>query len=99
MGNKVNLDKDEQDILKSVEKGEWKSIDNLQESIKRYSVYAKSALKKDKRINIRISNRDLEIIQRKAIEEGIPYQTLIASLIHKFTTGRLIENRSANRRS
>jgi|SRR3989339_1019633 len=93
MNKKVVLNKEETDILKSVENGEWTSIDNMKDTIKRYAGYAKSALKKDKRINIRISNRDLEVIQRKAIEEGLPYQTLISSLIHKFTTGKLIENR------
>jgi len=48
---------------------------------------------KDKRLKIRISERYLEAIQHKAIEEGIPYQTLISSLIHKFISGRLIEAR------
>jgi predicted DNA binding CopG/RHH family protein len=56
-----------------------------------YSTYAKETLKKDRRINIRISDKNLESIQNIAIEEGIPYQTLISSLIHKFVTGKITE--------
>lgn len=53
---------------------------------------AKETLKKNKRINIRVSERDLEGVQKKAIEEGLPYQTLIASVIHKYVSGRLVES-------
>ncbi len=59
--------------------------------IQKHTEYAKSTFLKNKRINIRISQKDLESIQRKALEEGIPYQTLIASLIHKYTNGILVE--------
>lgn len=74
----------EKEIVKSYEKNEWKSIDNLDTHKTRYTKYAKETLKKDKRLNIRLSSRDLEGIQRIAVSEGIPYQTLISSLIHKF---------------
>ena len=53
--------------------------------------YAKATFKKDRRVNIRISGKDLEAIQKRAVEEGIPYQTLIASLLHKYVSGRLVE--------
>lgn len=89
----IKLDNEEQEILKSFENNEFKSVQNVAKEIKRYSKYAQNTIKKDKRINIRISECDLEAVQRKAIEEGIPYQTLISSLIHKFISGRLIENR------
>jgi predicted DNA binding CopG/RHH family protein len=85
------LDNYEKDILESFEKGEWHSIKNVKNKIKVHQLYAKNSLKKDKRINIRITAKDLEEIQRKAISEGIPYQTLIASVIHKYNTGKLIE--------
>jgi len=94
MKSKVKLDKKEKDILDSFERGEWKSVPGLKKEINKFSAYAKATLKKDKRINIRISERDLELIQKKAIEEGIPYQTLISSLIHKFITGKLTEKSS-----
>jgi predicted DNA binding CopG/RHH family protein len=57
----------------------------------RYSRYAKATFRKDRRLNIRISTKDLEAIQKRALEEGLPYQTLIASLLHKYASGRLRE--------
>jgi predicted DNA binding CopG/RHH family protein len=88
---KEKLNKYEKDILDSYEKEEWIEVPDMKNEIKRHVNYAKATLKKDKRVNIRISEKDLESIQRKAIEEGIPYQTLISSLIHKYNTGKLIE--------
>ncbi len=84
------LDKEEQELLSSIEKGEWKPIKNMKEEIGKYAQYAKKTLKKDQRVSIRISKQDLVGIQSKAIEEGIPYQTLITSLIHKYLRGKLI---------
>ena len=57
----------------------------------RYQTYAKATFKKDRRVNIRISGKDLEALQKRAVEEGLPYQTLIASLLHKYVSGRLVE--------
>ena len=57
--------------------------------LNRYSRSAKATFKKDRRLNIRISTKDLEAIQKRALEEGLPYQTLIASLLHKYASGRL----------
>jgi predicted DNA binding CopG/RHH family protein len=91
---KTRLDKYEKDILDSYEKGEWVEVSDMKNAIKKHISYAKATLRKDKRVNIRISQKDLETIQRKAIEEGIPYQTLISSLIHKFNSGKLIEKRN-----
>ncbi len=82
---------EELELLESIEKGEWKSIKNLEEEKKRFKKYASNTLKKDKRVNIRISERDLKELQKKAVEEGIPYQTLISSLLHKYVNGRLID--------
>jgi predicted DNA binding CopG/RHH family protein len=81
----------EEELLASFERGEWQSVPNLKEEITRYASYAEASLAKDKRVNIRISSRDLEDIQARAAEEGIPYQTLMASVLHKFVTGRLVE--------
>lgn len=85
------LDKEERDILESFEKGELKSAKNLEERKKDLKEYAKATIRKDKRLNIRISSRDLNELQRKAIHEGLPYQTYISSILHKFVNGRLIE--------
>lgn len=85
----MKLDASEKEIPDSVEKGEWRSVRGLKEEKKRYRSYAASTFRKDRRINIRISGKDLDALQKRAIEEGLPYQTLISSLIHKFMSGRL----------
>lgn len=87
------LPQEEKELLKSYERGEWKSSKLSTGSLKKYSHYATETVLKDKRVNIRISSRLLEILQLKALEEGIPYQTLISSILHKFATGRLKEAR------
>ncbi len=88
---KNNYSEEELEIVNAIENGEFTSIKNLDSEKLRYSKYAAKTLKKDKRVNIRISERDLHSIQRKAIEEGIPYQTLISSLLHKYINGRLVD--------
>jgi predicted DNA binding CopG/RHH family protein len=87
----MKLDKDEKAILESVERGEWSPTRPAQRDRARYARYARETFKKDRRVNIRISSRDLETIQKRAIEEGLPYQTLISSLLHKYASGRLRE--------
>jgi predicted DNA binding CopG/RHH family protein len=89
--NPMKLDKEELQILKDFERGEFKRIDNFAEEKKHLEEAAANTLKKDKRINIRISSRDLERIQMKAAREGVPYQTFISSSLHKLVTGRLKE--------
>jgi predicted DNA binding CopG/RHH family protein len=87
----MKLDADEKGILKSVERGEWRSARVPKRVKSRYSSYAKATFRRDRRLNIRISTKDLEAIQKRALEEGLPYQTLIASLLHKYAAGRLRE--------
>jgi predicted DNA binding CopG/RHH family protein len=83
--------KHEKDILTSFENGEWQSVPDLKDEMARYAASAAATLTKDKRINIRLSSRDLEDVQTRAAEEGMPYQTLIASVLHKYVSGRLVE--------
>ncbi len=87
----IKLDKYEKEINGSYEKNEWQSVKDLSQKKKKYQELAKVHLRKEKRINIRISEKDLEDIQKKAIMQGLPYQTLIASIIHKYNSGLLIE--------
>lgn len=95
--SKQKLPKDERKLLDAVEAGEYESV--LTESRKKdLQVAANLTFKKDKRINIRISNRDLAAIQSKASEEGIPYQTLVSSIIHKYISGSL-QDLTANKSS
>jgi predicted DNA binding CopG/RHH family protein len=86
------LDKDEMKLAKLLENEEWIS-DLTKKEKKQYEEYARYSLSKRKRINIRMSERDLKKIQAKAIEEGLPYQSLISMLIHKYNEGKLSFNR------
>ncbi len=81
-------DKDEMELAKSLENEEW--VPNLtKKEKKQYEEYAGYSLSKQKRINIRMTERDLKKIQAKAVEEGLPYQSLISMLIHKYNEGKL----------
>lgn len=86
--SKVKLSGEEKALLEAVESGEY--VSTLTEARKKeLEAAAVSTFKKDKRINIRISNRDLIAVQSRASEEGIPYQTLVSSIIHKYVSGSL----------
>jgi predicted DNA binding CopG/RHH family protein len=87
----MKLEADEKELLDSVDRGEWRSTRAPKRGVSRYTRAAKATFKKDRRLNIRISTKDLEAIQKRALEEGLPYQTLIASLLHKYASGRLRE--------
>ena len=84
------LDKEEKDILNSYNKEEWKSV-KRSKGIKQLQTLADSTIKKNLRVSINISKRDFDELQKKAIREGIPYQTLISSILHKYVNGRLNE--------
>ena len=92
---KTILDEEEKDILESYERGEWTPVKKPKAEIKKLRQYAKNTLQKDKRINIRMSSKDLDQVQVIAVQEGIPYQTLISSIIHKYVAGYLIEKKRA----
>ena len=72
----MKRDADEKELLDSVERGEWKSAKGGMRERARYSRYAKATFRKDRRLNIRLSSKDLEAIQKRALAEGLPYQTL-----------------------
>ena len=82
------IDKEEAELAKSLETEEWVS-DLTKKETKQYEEYARNSLTKQKRINIRMTERDLKRIQAKAIEEGVPYQSLISMLIHKYNEGKV----------
>tara|TARA_B100001971_G_scaffold189986_1_gene192394 strand:- start:571 stop:846 length:276 start_codon:yes stop_codon:yes gene_type:complete len=85
------LDPEEQELSESFDRDEWRSVPDREQETERYREFARSTFKKDMRANIRISRRDLDGLQRRALEEGIPYQTLMASVLHKYVDGRLVE--------
>ena len=84
MSQKLNTE--EKELLDSYENDEWVSIS---EDVNKYKTAAKNTFKKNKRVNIRISEVDLELLQERALIEGLPYQTLMSSVLHKYVTGRL----------
>ncbi|MHB1937808.1 MAG: hypothetical protein ACYCOR_14640 [Acidobacteriaceae bacterium] len=89
-----SLDRYEKQILSAFEAGKLKSTVTSEASLRRYREYARATLRKNERVNIRLSTSDLSEIRARAAEEGVPYQTLVASVLHKFVAGRLVEKPS-----
>lgn len=87
------FDKEEKELIASVETDDWVDVENQEEEIRKALASARATLTKSERMNIRISPNDLRRLKIKAIEEGMPYQTLVSSLIHKYVDGRLVEVR------
>ena len=83
------IDQEEKDLMSSIENDEWQPVKNIAQEKEKAVAAARNTLKKDKRINLRLTQKDYHQIQIKAIEEGIPYQTLISSLVHKYLNGSL----------
>ncbi|EKD55325.1 MAG: hypothetical protein ACD_60C00015G0033 [uncultured bacterium] len=88
---KVKLDQEEQELSDSFDRGKWESVSNVKREIALAKKAAANSLRKDTRINIRLSSNDLSRIKQKAAFEGIPYQTLIASILHKYAAGHPVE--------
>lgn len=86
------LNREEKEILDVFEAGKLRRTKNANKLITQHKEYAEVTLRKDARINIRLSSRDLRGLQKRAMAEGIPYQTLVASILHKYVEGRLREN-------
>ena len=88
-----SFDDQERDLINSIENEEW--IPSLESSrlIEEAKKFATSTLKKDKRMNIRIAERDLNNLKVKAMQEGLPYQTLVSMVLHKYVTGQLTDKK------
>ena len=87
----AQLDEEEREILESFERDEWVPVADKEAVIARLQSAAQATLRKERRVNIRMITADLAALQNIALEEGIPYQTLMSSILHKYVTGRLIE--------
>jgi len=90
------LDSEEKEILEAFESDKLKKSRNAKKKIKEHKAVAEATFKKDARINIRLSSRDLRSLQAKALMEGMPYQTFVSSVLHKFIDGQLVD-KSANK--
>jgi predicted DNA binding CopG/RHH family protein len=87
----IKLDAEEQDLLDSFERGEWKTTANAQEEADFARAAAANFLRKDARITLRISSGDLDRLKQRAAFKGLPYQTFIASVLHEYAAGHFIE--------
>ena len=87
--NNYELEEYEKELLKALNKAGYKSVPNLKREMARYRAIAKATLTKKRNINIRISESDLLKIKAKAARKGLPYQTMITSLIHQYSTGQI----------
>lgn len=83
----LKLDPEEREIERGIEAGEWEVVPLLKKEIERYRSYAKYTLEKTKNINIRLAAGTVHALKTKAIAEGMPYQTLAASILHKYAMG------------
>ena len=93
MKSKAKFDKEELEILQAWEAGALRPVSDMAAQGKAHRAAAQATFKKDQRLNIRISSRDLKNLQARALEEGIPYQTFAASVLHKFVSGHLERQR------
>lgn len=87
------FDEEEHDVMGTLEAGEWESVPNTKARIHEASEIARATLRKDRRMNVRMSERDMRNLKIRAAEEGIPYQTLVTMVLHKYVTGQLTETR------
>jgi predicted DNA binding CopG/RHH family protein len=87
----VKLDPEEQDLLESVERDEWKTVDNAKKEATFAKEAAVNSLRKDERVTLRLSSGDLDRLKQKAAYKGLPYQTFIASVLHEYAAGHFTE--------
>ena len=93
MKKTAKYDEEELEILQAWEAGSLKPVSDMAAQVKAHRAAADATFKKDQRLNIRITSRDLRNLQARALEEGVPYQTFAASLLHKFVSGHLKSQR------
>jgi predicted DNA binding CopG/RHH family protein len=86
---KTKLDREEQILEDEIGNGEWAETENMEKEIKHYRLQAKKFLSKKKNINIRLTEWDYNKIKARAAEDGLPYQTLVSSLIHQYLSGKI----------
>jgi len=87
----IELDEEEREIIEAFERGETVPVPDMEARIAEYQEAARVFMRKEQRVNIRITNQDLFALKEMAFEDGIPYQTLMSSILHKYVTGRLID--------
>lgn len=91
--NMVFFDDEERELYEALEKSDDVSVPNAREIIARHAEYAKATIARNKSVTFRVNKWDIEKLKARAIQEGIPYQTLLSSIVHKYVSGRLKETR------
>ncbi len=86
------LDREERELLRSYELGEWKPVANFEAEMERYREYARATLEQDRSVNVPISSSDLEVIQKLAIEEGMPFRALMSTIVHNYLAARMLDS-------
>jgi predicted DNA binding CopG/RHH family protein len=89
--DKLQLDDYERRLLESISQDEWNSVENLEAEVQQARDIAGQTSAKDNKITIRISSRDLELLKTMAMDQGLPYQTMVTSVLHKYVSGKLTE--------
>jgi len=87
------LDEEERDLIQSIENDEWSEVPDVERFKEQAQRYAEATIRKDRRMNIRISERDLRNLKKRALEDGIPYQTMVSMILHKYLSGRFSEQK------
>lgn len=90
---KYEMDDEEREILEKYERGELQSVPDVKASMEAARDRARATFNKTRRVNLRMTERDFRLAHIRAREEGLPYQTLLSSVIHKYLSGRLMEKR------
>jgi predicted DNA binding CopG/RHH family protein len=85
------LSREEREVLEAFERGELRQVEDVEALKEAHRRAAEATARKDARINIRLSSKDLRALQSRALREGVPYQTLVASVLHKYVDGQLVE--------
>lgn len=96
--NQMNrLGSEEREILAAYESGQLKQVKTRRQELAQHRKAAAATFAKDSRINIRLSSKDLRALQKRALAEGIPYQTLVSSVLHKFVEGQMVDVSASKR--
>ena len=89
--------KEEQKLIETIEKEDWTEVDNMAEAIEEAKRIAQATTTKSERMNIRMSEKDMKALKARAIEEGLPYQSLVSSVLHKYVNGQLVEKQTSRK--
>ncbi len=89
--------KEERELIETIEGEDWIEVDDLAEAIEEARIIAEATTAKSERMNIRMSEKDIKALKARAIEEGLPYQSLVSSVLHKYVSGQLVDKQKTRK--